>query len=49
MGDAAVIETARALAVDLVGLGAVERLLGDPTVTDVLVNGPGEVWVERAG
>ena len=43
------LETARALAVDLVGLGAVERLLGDPTVTDVLVNGPGEVWVERAG
>lgn len=49
MSDAAVAETARALAVDLVGLGVVERLLGDPAVTDVLVNGPGEVWVERAG
>lgn len=33
----------------LVGLGPVERLLRDPTVTDVLVNGPQEVWVERAG
>ena len=41
--------TARALAVELVGLGPVEELLADPGVTDVLVNGPGPVWVERAG
>lgn len=41
--------TARALAVELVGLGPVEHLLADPRVTDVLVNGPGPVWVERAG
>ncbi|MGH8874514.1 MAG: CpaF family protein [Acidimicrobiia bacterium] len=33
----------------LVGLGPIEVLLRDPTVTDVLVNGPYEVWVERAG
>ena len=33
----------------LAGLGPVERLLRDPDVTDVLVNGPGEVWVERCG
>jgi len=33
----------------LVGLGPLERLLADPAVTDVLVNGPSEVWVERAG
>lgn len=33
----------------LVGLGPVEALLRDPAVTDVLVNGPGEVWVERHG
>jgi len=33
------------------GLGPLEPLLGDPAVTDVLVNGPGpgRVWVERAG
>jgi len=31
------------------GLGPVEPLLADPAVTDVLVNGPGPVWVERAG
>jgi len=33
----------------LTGLGPIERLLRQPDVTDVLVNGPGEVWVERAG
>jgi len=33
----------------LAGLGPVERLLRDPEVTDVLVNGPGEVWIERRG
>jgi pilus assembly protein CpaF len=33
----------------LVGLGPVERLLRDPAVTDVLVNGPQEIWVERWG
>jgi pilus assembly protein CpaF len=33
----------------LAGLGPVERLLRDPEVTDVLVNGPSDVWVERHG
>ncbi|NNC75465.1 MAG: CpaF family protein, partial [Acidimicrobiia bacterium] len=33
----------------LIGLGPVERLLRDPEVTDVLVNAPDEVWVERNG
>jgi pilus assembly protein CpaF len=31
------------------GVGALEPLLADPAVSDVLVNGPGRVWVERAG
>ena len=31
------------------GLGPLERVLREPGVTDVLVNGPGEVWVERNG
>jgi pilus assembly protein CpaF len=31
------------------GLGHLEPLLADPTVNDVLINGPGPVWVERAG
>ena len=31
------------------GLGVLDGLLGDDTVSDVLVNGPGPVWVERHG
>jgi pilus assembly protein CpaF len=31
------------------GLGLVDPLLGDPSVTDLLVNGPGPVWVDRGG
>jgi pilus assembly protein CpaF len=34
---------------DTVGLGPLEDLLGDPSVEEVMVNGPGSVYVERAG
>lgn len=40
---------ARELTDDLAGLGPVEALLRDPAVTDVMVNGPSDVWVERDG
>jgi len=33
----------------LVGLGPLEPLLADPAVSDVLVNAPHDVWVERNG
>ena len=46
---AGVSEAAAGLARDLLGMGTIEVLLDDPDITDVLVNGPGEVWVERAG
>lgn len=46
-GDQAVREATRALAHELVGAGPLTPLLADPTVTDVLVNGPDEVWVDR--
>ena len=31
------------------GLGPVEPLLADPSVSEVMINGPGPVWVERGG
>jgi pilus assembly protein CpaF len=31
------------------GLGPLDPLLADPSVDEVMVNGPGEVWVERGG
>ncbi len=34
---------------DTVGLGPLEDLLADPRVEEVMVNGPGEVYVERGG
>ena len=34
---------------DVVGLGALEPLLLDPTVDEIMVNGPGRCFVERAG
>jgi pilus assembly protein CpaF len=38
-----------AVLADVAGLGALEPLLADHDVTEVMVNGPGPVWVERAG
>lgn len=47
LGDAAVLELVVALRSEMVGTGLLEPLLEDPEVTDVLVNGPGPVWVDR--
>ena len=33
----------------VLGLGPLEPLLADPLVTDILVNGPDDVWVDRGG
>src|SRR4051812_21471326 len=32
-----------------VGLGPLEALLGDPEISEIMVNGPGRVWIERHG
>jgi pilus assembly protein CpaF len=37
------------LANEVCGLGLLEPLLADPTVTEVMVNGPGRAYVERSG
>lgn len=46
VGALSALESARC---ELIGAGPLEPLLADPGVTDVLVNGPREVWVERDG
>ena len=42
-------EVAEAAVDALLGLGPIEALLADPAVTDVLVNAPDDIWIERAG
>ncbi len=45
--DAVLAELSRDVAAELSGAGPLEPLLALPDVTDVLVNGPGEVWLDR--
>src|SRR5437667_12846546 len=35
------------LAQDILGHGPLERLLADDSVTEIMVNGPHEIWIER--
>ena len=42
-----VVAVLAALQDEIVGAGPLAPLLADPAVTDVLVNGPHEVWVDR--
>src|SRR2546426_802516 len=37
------------LADDILGHGPLERVLADDTVTEIMVNGPFDVWIERLG
>lgn len=43
------VELARRVRADVAGLGPLEDLMADPSVTEIMVNGPGRCWVERAG
>ncbi|MBA2416606.1 MAG: TadA family conjugal transfer-associated ATPase [Geodermatophilaceae bacterium] len=45
--DAHLLQLVREAEDEMSGAGAVEPLLRDPEVTDVLVNGPEEVWIDR--
>ncbi len=47
VGDATVLAVHEALRRDVVGAGPLEPLLRGPDVTDVLVNGPDDVYVDR--
>jgi pilus assembly protein CpaF len=40
---------ANEIADDILGHGPLERLLADESVTEIMVNGPFDVWVERQG
>src|SRR3954447_14256485 len=49
LSQAARGELATRIVRDTVGLGPLEDLLADPSVDEAMVNGPDEVYVERAG
>ena len=49
VSDAAVLETVAALRRESQGAGPLDDLLRLPGVTDVLVNGPDDVWIDRGG
>jgi pilus assembly protein CpaF len=37
------------IADDIFGYGPLERLLSDPTISEIMVNGPKDIWIERDG
>jgi pilus assembly protein CpaF len=37
------------IADDILGHGPLERLLSDDTITEIMVNGPHDIWIERQG
>jgi pilus assembly protein CpaF len=45
----AVTEVVNQVSDEVVGLGPVERLLKDPEVSEIMVNGADDVYVERKG
>ncbi len=46
LDDASVAAVSRRVQARMHGLGQLDDLLGDAAVTDILVNGPGPVWVD---
>ncbi|MCL6537512.1 MAG: TadA family conjugal transfer-associated ATPase [Acidothermus sp.] len=47
LGAHGVLRAADAVHAELAGAGVLEQVLREPGVTDVLVNGPDEIWVDR--
>src|SRR6476659_2871326 len=37
------------IADDILGYGPLERLLADESITEIMVNGPYDIWIERGG
>jgi pilus assembly protein CpaF len=42
-------ELVESLVADMLGLGPLEPLMADETITDIMVNGPRQVYIERRG
>lgn len=49
LGPAQVERVVAEVLAAVTGLGPLDPLMADPEVTEVMVNGPGPVWVERRG
>jgi pilus assembly protein CpaF len=47
LGDRGLLDVVAAVTRELTGAGPLDALLADPGTSDVLVNGPDEVWVDR--
>ena len=47
LGSTALRELTRTARAEIFGAGPLQRFLDEPGVTDVLVNGPDDVWVDR--
>jgi pilus assembly protein CpaF len=47
VGAGDLLDTLGAVSAEIIGAGPLDPVLSDPAVTDVLVNGPGRVWVDR--
>lgn len=49
LGRQASSELTRRILANVSGLGPLEEMLEDTNVSDILINGPGPVWIERRG
>lgn len=47
LGEESLLELVGSLRDEMGGLGPLQSLLTDASITDVLVNGPSEVWIDR--
>ncbi|YCH07539.1 TadA family conjugal transfer-associated ATPase [Arthrobacter sp. alpha11c] len=47
LGTAGALEAAESINAELNGLGPLQQLAHDPSVTDIFVNGPESVWLDR--
>lgn len=47
LGTAGALEAAESINAELNGLGPLQQLARDPAVTDIFVNGPDSVWLDR--